>query len=197
MSATRIVEDAAGGANDHPTGVPRLVVSILDQTMGSASLRRCLRAAVTALDGACNEAVLVRDQAGTIGFASGSARRIVKERFDLPVERLFDAIADWHANARGTVVMSSDGSILIVEETTGGPVLRLSDQASCAAMLTVRERDVMRGVEDGLSNTEIAQRLGIQPATVRKHLENVFDKLEVHSRTAALSKLHAARVEAS
>ena len=93
--------------------------------------------------------------------------------------------------------MSSHASILIVEESTGGPVLRLSDQASCAAMLTVCERDVMRGVEDGLSNTEIARRRWIQPATVRKHVENVFDKLEVRSRTAAFSKLHAASVEAN
>jgi hypothetical protein len=49
---------------------------------------------------------------------------------------------------------------------------------------------VMRGVEDGLSNTEIARKLWIQPTTVRKHLEHVFDKLGVRSRTAALSKLH-------
>jgi hypothetical protein len=48
----------------------------------------------------------------------------------------------------------------------------------------------MRCVEDGLSNTEIARKLWIQPTTVRKHLEHVFDKLGVRSRTAALSKLH-------
>ena len=49
----------------------------------------------------------------------------------------------------------------------------------------------MRCVDDGLSNNEIARRLRIQPPTVRKHLEHVFDKLGVQSRTAALSKLHA------
>jgi DNA-binding CsgD family transcriptional regulator len=57
--------------------------------------------------------------------------------------------------------------------------------------LTAREHDVMRRVEDGLSNNEIAQKLQIQPTTVRKHLQHVFDKLGVRSRTAALSKLRA------
>jgi DNA-binding CsgD family transcriptional regulator len=55
----------------------------------------------------------------------------------------------------------------------------------------------MRCVEDGLSNAEIARQLWIQPTTVRKHLENIFAKLGVRSRTAALSKLLVSRAKAS
>ena len=55
--------------------------------------------------------------------------------------------------------------------------------------LTPREQEVMRCVADGLSNAEIAQVLVVEPSTVRKHLENVYEKLGVRRRTAALAKL--------
>ncbi len=50
----------------------------------------------------------------------------------------------------------------------------------------------MRCVAAGLSNAEIGRRLWIEPATVRKHLEHIYDKLEVRSRTAALAKTRVA-----
>jgi DNA-binding CsgD family transcriptional regulator len=43
-------------------------------------------------------------------------------------------------------------------------------------------------VEDGMSNAEIAAALWISPATVRTHLENVYAKLGVRSRTAAVAR---------
>jgi DNA-binding CsgD family transcriptional regulator len=55
--------------------------------------------------------------------------------------------------------------------------------------LTPREQEVMRGVADGLSNAEIAQVLIVEPSTVRKHLEHIYEKLGVRRRTAALAKL--------
>lgn len=44
-------------------------------------------------------------------------------------------------------------------------------------------------VAEGLTNAEIARRLWVTPATVGKHLEQVYRKLGVTSRTAALAKL--------
>lgn len=55
--------------------------------------------------------------------------------------------------------------------------------------LTPRERDVMACVARGLSNAQIAQVLVVERSTVRKHLQHVFEKLGVRSRTAALATL--------
>ncbi len=50
--------------------------------------------------------------------------------------------------------------------------------------LTRREMDVVDGVSRGLRNREIALNLGISEKTVKTHLNNVFGKLGIHSRTA-------------
>lgn len=55
--------------------------------------------------------------------------------------------------------------------------------------LTPREREVVVLVAEGMTNAEIARRLWISPGTVRRHLENVFEKLELHTRTAAVARL--------
>jgi DNA-binding CsgD family transcriptional regulator len=57
--------------------------------------------------------------------------------------------------------------------------------------LTPREHDVMRCVSEGLSNAEIASVLVVERSTVRKHLEHIFEKLDVRSRTAALARLRS------
>ncbi|HZM22502.1 MAG TPA: protein kinase, partial [Anaerolineales bacterium] len=51
--------------------------------------------------------------------------------------------------------------------------------------LTPRELDVIRLVAEGLSNKEIGQLLAISPRTVNFHLDNLFAKLDVRSRTEA------------
>lgn len=52
--------------------------------------------------------------------------------------------------------------------------------------LTCRESEVLRWVAEGKSNPEIGIILDLSPRTVSKHLENIFQKLGVESRTAAL-----------
>jgi len=61
--------------------------------------------------------------------------------------------------------------------------------ANAAQQLTPRERQIMQRVSRGQTNAEIAWQLGISPETVRKHLEYVFGKLGVHTRTAAVAAL--------
>ena len=51
--------------------------------------------------------------------------------------------------------------------------------------LTPRERVVLARAAAGETNTAIAQELFVSPGTVRKHLEHIYDKLEVRTRTQA------------
>jgi len=57
-----------------------------------------------------------------------------------------------------------------------------------ASSLTPRERDVMDWVAAGKTNREVAEILGTSPRTVQKHLEHVFTKLGVETRTAAVMR---------
>jgi DNA-binding CsgD family transcriptional regulator len=57
--------------------------------------------------------------------------------------------------------------------------------------LTPRQWEVLRQVATGASNTQIARALGLSEATVRKHLENVFMRLGVQSRTEAVARVLA------
>jgi DNA-binding NarL/FixJ family response regulator len=52
--------------------------------------------------------------------------------------------------------------------------------------LTRRERHVLGHVAQGLSNKQIAARLGLSEKTVRNHLSRVFVKLEANNRTQAV-----------
>jgi len=51
-------------------------------------------------------------------------------------------------------------------------------------MLTLREREILRQIAAGLSNKEVAQRLGLSAHTVAAHVRSGFKKLNVHSRKA-------------
>jgi DNA-binding CsgD family transcriptional regulator len=59
-------------------------------------------------------------------------------------------------------------------------------------VLTRREHQVVLLVAEGLTNAEIGRTLWVSPGTVRRHLENVFAKLDVHTRTAAVARIRDA-----
>jgi DNA-binding CsgD family transcriptional regulator len=60
--------------------------------------------------------------------------------------------------------------------------------------LTPRQNDLMRQLAAGHTNTQIARRLGISEGTVRTHLENIYERLGVSSRTAAVIRAFPDRV---
>jgi len=60
--------------------------------------------------------------------------------------------------------------------------------------LTPRQKHLLRLVAAGHTNTQIARRLGITEGTVRTHLENIYQRLGVSSRTAAVTRAFPDRV---
>jgi DNA-binding CsgD family transcriptional regulator len=63
--------------------------------------------------------------------------------------------------------------------------------------LTPRQWQLMRLLANGYSNAQIARRLFISEGTVRKHLENIFERLDVSNRTAAVEQAFAQRAAPS
>ena len=51
---------------------------------------------------------------------------VLRDDLEMPVARLPERIADWHASACGTLVIASDGSTLVVDATGAGSALLLS-----------------------------------------------------------------------
>ena len=54
--------------------------------------------------------------------------------------------------------------------------------------LTPRHWELLRLLAAGQTNTQIARRLGVTEGTVRTHLENIYERLHVSSRTAAVTR---------
>jgi DNA-binding CsgD family transcriptional regulator len=155
----------------------------------AAAIRRRLAAALWALDQDQSEGILLMGPSG-IEFASDRARRLLHDYFGTTGIRIPDTMVDWYADDRQMpFVVVADGSELVVEAAHSGSTLFLRERAIGVELLTPREREVMRCVAEGLSTDEISRRLWIQPGTARKHLEHVYEKLGVRSRTAALAKL--------
>ena len=110
-------------------------------------------------DGSVSDAI----QAGAIGY-------LIKDtRGDQLVQAIRDA-------AEGRVHLSPEAAIRLAKD------LRRPERVES---LTKRETSVLRLVAEGLANKEIARRLSISEKTVKAHLNNVFAKLDVHSRTQA------------
>ncbi len=69
-------------------------------------------------------------------------------------------------------------------------VVSSRDHGVFGASLTQREREIMELIEQGLSNKEIAKRLGIRLTTVKNHVHSILEKLNVHRRSAAAALMH-------
>lgn len=82
--------------------------------------------------------------------------------------------------ARGGTVLAPEAQAVLASEVRG----RVHDDAP---MLSPREREVLRLIADGLSGPAIAAELQIGTATVKTHTQNVYDKLGVSERAAAVA----------
>ncbi|MEI9895270.1 MAG: LuxR C-terminal-related transcriptional regulator [Chthoniobacter sp.] len=83
-------------------------------------------------------------------------------------------------------VQSDDRWLLMVSEESGEAMGRRLDRFA----LTPREREVLRWVAEGKSNSEISLILGLTTGTVKLHVERILAKLGVENRTAAALIVH-------
>lgn len=171
----------------------RLVLDRLQPHFGrlwrQARTRRLLTAALAAVErSSANDArgVVLVDRAVRIEFASASARRLLRAFFPgWRGTRLPGKCEEWlESGAKQALVRERRGRKLIIERS-GGALLLEEKQPD---LLTPREREVLAWVARGKTNSEIAQLLWLAPSTVRKHLENVYSKLGVGTRTAAVTR---------
>jgi ATP/maltotriose-dependent transcriptional regulator MalT len=112
---------------------------------------------------------------------------------DMHGARLPALVDEWlRGRPRGPLIVERGQRRLVVGLVPGEvPTLLLTEEmvaASGSKPLSYREWEVLGHVEDGMSNAEIAAALWISPATVRTHLENIYAKLGVRSRTAAVAR---------
>jgi two-component system NarL family response regulator len=87
----------------------------------------------------------------------------------------------------------ADNLIRVVREVQAGRdalALAVRGERSCVVdgpSVTPREAQVLECIAEGMRNKEIAAVLGVTEDTVQAHMKNIFSKLDVHDRTAALS----------
>lgn len=62
-------------------------------------------------------------------------------------------------------------------------------------LLSLRQRQVFALLAEGLSNKEIARRLGITDGTVKTHIATIFDVLNVHNRVSAVAAARALTID--
>jgi two-component system nitrate/nitrite response regulator NarL len=91
----------------------------------------------------------------------------------------------------GQVWATSSELLLLLEALAETPAPK-SAVASGSEKLSKRERDVVQGVAQGLTNREIAHQLGLTEHTVKNYLFRIFDKLGVSTRVELV--LHALAV---
>jgi DNA-binding response OmpR family regulator/DNA-binding CsgD family transcriptional regulator len=169
---------------------------------------RQARQARNALDAFGHATLVVRAADGKIVWKTPLARDLLMQHFD--GGELDAAVLAWVRDelARRALDGASPGEpltlarqnrrlILALHEQTGDDewliVMReSSDQAVIDALgaafkLTTREAEVLYWLAKGKTNRDIGDILGSSPATVKKHLERVYVKLGVETRTAAAS----------
>lgn len=136
--------------------------------------------------------LLILDGAGVIEHATPEAVRLMSAYFRDYRGSLPDEVADWLLDQRRAAspeALRVEGEEMSLRvEVVDGALLLTEERAEPS--LTDREREILELVAAGKSNAEIAEAMWIAPGTVRKHLENVYEKLGVHSRTAAVATLN-------
>jgi DNA-binding NarL/FixJ family response regulator len=162
----------------HKVDVLVLSSNLDEEPMRGFELLRQLRAAdpgvlaIMLLDSSKRESVLQAFRAGARGIFS---------RHD-SLETLSKSI---RSVREGQIWANSEQMTFAVEALATSPTLRAVD-ANGLSLLSKREMDVVRSLAEGLTNREIAERLGLSQHTIKNYLFRVYDKLGVSSRLELL-----------
>lgn len=89
---------------------------------------------------------------------------------------------------RGEVVLRPAVAAMLSRILAGVTTGR--DYGARGVSLTSRERQVVELIDQGLSNKEIASRLGIKLSTVKNHVHSILEKLQVRRRGQAAALIH-------
>jgi DNA-binding CsgD family transcriptional regulator len=131
--------------------------------------------------------IVLCSRGGAIEFASPESRRLLATYVACENGHVPDALL------HGPVLVTAerDGRRLTVRTTRSGDllVLLLGEEDVRLDRLTTRQRTILQHVASGQTDTQIAVDLGISRATVNKHLEQIYARLGVHTRTAAAAAL--------
>jgi DNA-binding NarL/FixJ family response regulator len=108
-----------------------------------------------------------------------------------PADRIVEAIRE--VRAGGTVIQPNLARRLLqhFRIPLGGeaaPPLPEPVPAPQLRPLSERETEILQLIAKGVSNTEAAQALGLSKATIRTHLEHIYQKLEVTNRVEAVTE---------
>lgn len=172
----------------------RLMLDLLQphfaRMWNAARTRRLLAAALAELDRADESdarGVILVGNAGEIEFASPPAHRMLRRFFPATsAGRLPATVSEWlDSGAPQSLTRRRRADRLAVERTGDALVL---EESRVAVELTAREREVLTWVARGKTNAQVAALLWLAPSTVRKHLENIYAKLGVSTRTAAVAR---------
>jgi DNA-binding NarL/FixJ family response regulator len=195
-------------ADDHPivrAGLTALLSSLpgVDVVGVAATGREALRQVVTAK---LDVAVLDLQMPDLDGFAATREIARAVPSVAVLVLTMFDdddsVFAAMRAGARGYLVKGAEQdeiaraiSAVAAGEAIFGPgvaqrVLGFFAAPTAAPepfpQLTSREREILRLLADGMSNTSIAQRLGVATKTVANNVSSIFTKLQVADRAQAI-----------
>lgn len=205
----RVVRETAG--RQQPGAEHTAVLAAYVEIMLAARQLEAARAGAKGLEdlALAVDAPLLRAQAmhalGTVALADGDAGAAlislreawtIWQQLDVPYEaaRVRVAIADAceMLGDRDTAVIHRDAARSVFARLGAHPaLLRLDDGGArgsdAAAKLTARELEVLGLVAAGKTNRQVAAELFISEHTVARHLSNIFNKIDVTTRTAAVA----------
>jgi two-component system nitrate/nitrite response regulator NarL len=175
-------DDVADASAQIAAVQPDVVLVDVAGTDGVLTLRRLSEAArgipivAFALFGAADEVVACAE-AGAVGYAT-------RDQTHQELVGILDTVA------RGETLCSPTIAAALMRRVS---TLAMNGSRPPGVNLTHRELEITALVEEGLSNKEIARRLVIEVATVKSHVHNILEKLQVRRRSDAAAWLRGRR----